>query len=124
MLRHMPARVPLDVDLEDRLLYGLTPTRLAYLVVALVSGFALWSSPWAPTVVRGGAALLTVGIGAVASWGRWRGRSADIWLVDIVLFSAKSRQVKWNTSWLRWPRRNTSKQPSSGSPAEILAAAA
>jgi len=46
----MPARVLLDVDLEDKLLYGLTPMRLAYLVVALLGGFALWSSPWSPQV--------------------------------------------------------------------------
>jgi hypothetical protein len=124
MLRHVAARVPLDVDLEDRLLYGLTPTRLAYLVVALVSGFTLWSSPWAPTVVRGGAALLTIGIGAVASWGRWKGRSADLWFVDIALFVARSHQVRWNTSRLRWPRRKASQQPASGRPTEALAAAA
>ena len=124
MLRHVAARVPLDVDLEDRLLYGLTPTRLAYLVVALVSGFTLWSSPWAPTVVRAGAALLTIGIGAVASWGRWKGRSADLWLVDIVLFVARSHQVRWNTSWLRTPRRKAFRHPSSGHATETLAAAA
>jgi len=120
----MTARVPLDVDLEDRLLYGLTPTRLAYLVVALVSGFALWSSPWAPTPIRAGAALLTIGIGAVASWGRWMGRSADLWLVDIVLFVARSHQVRWNTSWLRTPRRKAFRHPSSGHATETLAAAA
>ena len=34
----MPARVPLDVDLEDKLIYGLTPMRLAYLVVSLLAG--------------------------------------------------------------------------------------
>jgi len=124
MLRHMPARVPLDVDLEDRLLYGLTPTRLAYLVVALVAGFTLWSSPWAPTAARAAAALLTIVIGAVASWGRWQGRAADLWLVDIALFTARSHQLTWNTSWLRWPRRKTSRLPSSGNPAETLAAAA
>ena len=124
MLRHVAARVPLDVDLEDRLLYGLTPTRLAYLVVALVSGFTLWSSPWAPTPIRAGAALLTIGIGAVASWGRWMGRSADLWLVDFILFSARSHQVTWNTSSLRWPQRKTAKQPPSAQPAETIVTAA
>jgi hypothetical protein len=124
MVRHMPARVPLDVDLEDRLLYGLTPTRLAYLVVALVSGFALWSSPWAPTAVRACAALLTVGVGAVASWGRWKGRSADVWLLDIVLYAARTHQVTWNISRPRWPRRRRSLQPSPPQPAEKIVSAA
>jgi hypothetical protein len=91
----MPARIPLDVDLEDRLLYGLTPTRLAYLVVALLSGFALWSSPWSALPVRGGAALLVVGVGAVISWGRWRGRPADVWLVDIVLFAVRTHRLRF-----------------------------
>jgi hypothetical protein len=124
MLRHMPARVPLDVDLEDRLLYGLTPMRLAYLVVALVSGFALWSTPWAPTLVRAGAALLTVGIGAVAAWGRWKGRSADLWLVDIAFYTVRSRHVTWNTWRPRWPKRKASQQPPSSDQQEALAAAA
>jgi hypothetical protein len=95
----MPARIPLDVDLEDRLLYGLTPTRLAYLVVALLAGFALWSSPWAPLPVRVSAALLVIGVGAAVSWGGWRGRPADVWLVDIALFAVRTRRVKWNVRW-------------------------
>jgi hypothetical protein len=123
-VRHMPARVPLDVDLEDRLLYGLTPMRLAYLVVALVSGFALWSSPWAPTVVRACAGLLTLAIGAVASWGRWKGRSVDLWLLDIVLFTARSHHVTWNLARPRWPRRKQSRQLTPIQPAEKIAASA
>lgn len=120
----MPTRVPLDVDLEDRLIYGLTPTRLAYLVVAMVSGFAIWSSPWAPGMVRAFAALLVIGLGAVASWGRWRGRAADLWLVDFALFSVRSRQVTLNTSRLRLLRRKTSKKPSPTLAAENLPVAA
>jgi hypothetical protein len=118
----MPARVPLDVDLEDRLLYGLTPTRLAYLVVALVSGFALWSSPWAPTPVRAFAALLTIGIGAVAAWGHWKGRAVDLWLIDIVLYIARSHQVTWNVSRPPWFRPKTVRKPPSVRSAETIAA--
>jgi hypothetical protein len=101
----MPARIPLDVDLEDRLLYGLTPIRLAYLVIALLSGFALWSTQWSPLPVRASAALLVIGVGALVSWGRWRGRSADIWLVDIAMFLVRTRRVKWNVRWPALPRR-------------------
>ncbi|HMJ38890.1 MAG TPA: PrgI family protein [Verrucomicrobiae bacterium] len=97
----MLARVPLDVDLEDRLLYGLTPTRLAYLVISLIVGFALWSSSWATTPLRAGAAFLVVGAGAALAWGRWRGRPADSWLVDIATFTARTHRISINKRLLR-----------------------
>lgn len=90
----MPARVPLDVDMEDRLLYGLTPTRLAYLVVALLAGFSVWSTQWATPPARGGAALGIAAIGAAAAWGRWRGRAVDSWLVDIVIFVLATCRIR------------------------------
>src|SRR2546430_14957718 len=79
----MPARIPLDVDLEDKLLYGLTPTRLAYLVIALLAAFSTWSSPWASAPIRAGVAVALVVIGALAAWGRWRGRAAGSWVIAI-----------------------------------------
>src|ERR1700674_5310949 len=97
----MPARVPLDVDLEDRLLYGLTPIRLAYAVCALLTGFAIWSSPWGPTVLRAPAATVVIVIGAIVAWGRWRGTPADVWLADFALFAWRSHRVIWIA---RWPR--------------------
>jgi hypothetical protein len=95
----MPTRVPLDVDLEDRLLYGLTPTRLAYMVVAMLAGFALWSSSWSPVSVRVVAAAACIGSGAAISWGSWRGRAADVWMVDVVLFMARTHRLAWNWTW-------------------------
>ena len=92
---HMLARVPLDVDLEDRVLYGLTPIRLAYAVGALLGAFALWSSPWGPVVVRAAVSSLVIGGGAILSWGRWRGRPADGWIVDLVLFMARTHRLIW-----------------------------
>jgi hypothetical protein len=91
----MPARVPLDVDLEDRLLYGLTPIRLAYAVGALLAAFALWSSPWGPVALRAIASSFVIGLGAVVAWGRWRGTPADAWLVDLALFAARTRTLAW-----------------------------
>jgi hypothetical protein len=103
----MPARVLLDVDLEDKLLYGLTPMRLAYVVVALLTGFTLWSAPWAPTPVRAGACLSVIGLGAVLAWARWRGRPADRWLVDLSIFVISCYRLRWDRHWLRnlWRRR-------------------
>ena len=94
----MPARVPLDVDLEDKLIYGLTPMRLAYLVVSLLAGFALWSSRWSPPPVRAGATLIVIGLGVVMAWGRWRARAADQWLCDIVIFTARRFCLEWTHS--------------------------
>ena len=90
----MPARIPLDVDLEDKLLYGLTPMRLVYVVVALLAAFAIWTAHWATSPVRAGAAIATAGIGASAAWGRWRGRAADSWLTDIVIFTLSNYRFR------------------------------
>jgi hypothetical protein len=102
----MHARAPLDVDLEDKLLYGLTPIRLAYVVVALLGGFALWSSPWAPSPARIVACLTVVASGAALGWGRWRGRPADAWLADISIFVITNHRITLNKRWLpRFKRR-------------------
>ncbi len=92
----MAARAPLDVDLEDKLVYGLTPMRLAYMAVALVAGFALWSSQWAPELVRGACAAVVIAAGAVAAWGRWRGRAADQWASDIAIFVVRNYRFEWH----------------------------
>jgi hypothetical protein len=91
----MPARVPLDVDLEDRLLYGLTPTRLVYLVVALLAAFSAWSGEWAPVAVRAACAVALAAGGAVAAWGRWRGRAVDAWVIDIAIFVRATYRLQW-----------------------------
>ena len=106
----MPARVPLDVDLEDRLLYGLTPIRLGYAVGALLMAFALWSSPWAPAALRATAAVLVIGVGAVVSWGRWRGTPADAWLVNFVLFVTRTHRLVWTGPQMRIGRRAASRK--------------
>lgn len=90
----MPARVPLDVDMEDRLLYGLTPMRLGYLVVGLLAGFSVWSTHWAATPFRAGAAITIASLGAAAAWGRWRGRSLDSWVADLAIFTIATHRVR------------------------------
>ncbi len=98
----MHARIPLDVDLEDKLLYGLTPTRLAYLVVGLLAAFAVWSAHWAPSTVRAPAAAVIACIGAGAAWGRWRGRPLDAWAMDLVIYLISNYRVQ-----LRLPGRQS-----------------
>lgn len=91
----MHARIPLDVDLEDKLIYGLTPARLVYLVLGLLAAFASWSTHWAPTAIRAAVAALIAASGVVAAWGRWRGRPIDGWVVDLAIFTVASYRVTW-----------------------------
>jgi hypothetical protein len=113
-VRVVRARAPLDVDLEDKLLYGLTPTRLAYFVVSLLAAFALWSSQWAPSPVRVAACLAVAGLGSVAAWGRWRGRAVDAWVADISLFVINTHRVALNKRWGKHSGRPSA--PSSPTP--------
>ena len=90
------ARVPLDIDIEDRIVYGLTPIRLAYAVLALLAAMAVWS---AQALVAGARIPICVAIlagGACLAWGRFRGRAADSWLVDIAVFVWSTRRVTWH----------------------------
>ena len=93
-VRFVRARVPLDVDLEDRLVYGLTPVRLAYMVLAVLAALATWSTHLLIAPLRGGVAATLLVVGAALAWGRWRGRPADGWLADFALFVVNTRRVK------------------------------
>ena len=91
----MSARIPLDVDLEDKLLYGLTPTRLIYLVVSLLAAFAAWSGGWTIAPIRGACAVAVAIAGAAAAWGRWQGRALDGWVTDVALYCAATYRIAW-----------------------------
>jgi hypothetical protein len=98
----VPARVPLDVDIEDKLLYGLTPIHLAYLVVALLAAFSVWSAHYAAPFIRAPVALAIVAIGAAAAWGRWRGRATDAWAIDVALYVIANYRLVWRGPRPAW----------------------
>lgn len=107
----MPARIPLDVDLEDKLLYGLTPMRLAYLLVGLVTAFGCWTSQWSPPPARAAIATILIVAAAVAAWGRWHARALDEWAIDVAVFVVASHCLKWRFDWLkRWKRDDMTKR--------------
>jgi PrgI family protein len=94
----MRARIPLDIDLEDRLVYGLTPIHLAYAVLAGLGAMAVWSIDPVFAAVRILAVVILVAAGAVLAWGTFRGRPADEWIIDAALFAWSTRRFKWE-----WP---------------------
>src|SRR5260370_8117157 len=82
----MNARVPQDVDLEDRLIYGLSPIRCGYLVIAVLGALSLWRLEALPPWLRTGPCLAVLAAGAALAWGRWRGRAVDRWLLALAVF--------------------------------------
>ncbi len=89
----MRARIPLDVDLEDRLIYGLSPLRFAYVLVAGVAAMAIWSSNMGPAALRMIACLLVAILGAAAGWLRHEGRHLDSWVSDIAAFLLRNYRL-------------------------------
>lgn len=86
----MRARVPQDVDLEDKLLYGLTPGRFGYLVIAGLGAVMVWNLGVLPVLVRAPGCLLLGCCGALLAWGHWRGRPVDRLLADAALYFCRN----------------------------------
>jgi PrgI family protein len=87
----VPTRIPLDVDLEDRLIYGLSPQRFGYAAVGLLAAMAAWHSL---PGVAGPASAIGIGLfGAGLAWGRFGGRGFDAWLLAILRFALRNYQV-------------------------------
>jgi hypothetical protein len=89
----MGARVPQDVDLEDRLIFGLSPLRFGYVVIGLLAALSLWRVESVPGWVRAVPCLLLVGAAAGLAWGRWQGRAVDRWLIDLAVFVWRNYRV-------------------------------
>jgi PrgI family protein len=88
----MRARVPQDVDLEDRLIYGLSPLRFGYLVIAVLGALSLWRVEALPPWLRLPPCLALLAAAAGLAWGRWQGRTLDRWLVDLAVFARRNYQ--------------------------------
>src|SRR5215831_13641816 len=89
----MNARLPQDVDLEDRLIYGLSPVRFGYLVIAVLGALSLWRLEVLPPWPRAVPCALVLAAAAALAWGRWRGRGLDRWLVDLCVFLWRNYRI-------------------------------
>jgi hypothetical protein len=86
----MHAAVPHDVDLEDRLVFGLTPIRFGYLVIAVLAAVGLWNLHQLPVSVRLVPCLLVAALAVALAWGRWRGRPLDRLALDAAIFCRRN----------------------------------
>src|SRR2546425_1007241 len=86
----MRARAPQDVDLDDKLVYGLTPGRFGYLVIAGLAAVMIWNLAALPLLVRAFGCLLLGGVAALLPGGRWRGRPMARFLADAFLYFCRN----------------------------------
>ena len=86
--------MPLEIDLEDRLIYGLSPQRFGYLVLGGLAAMALWSQAWLPEAIRVGLSVVPLGAGAGLAWGGWRGRGLDLLIWDAALYLVRNYQLQ------------------------------
>jgi hypothetical protein len=102
------ASVPHDVDLEDHLVYGLTPVRFGYLVVAVLGVMSVWGLHALPVAVRLLACALLVAAAVILAWGRWRGRPVDRLVADVTVFVRRNYRprVGFGPRPRAWTRRS------------------
>jgi hypothetical protein len=75
-------RIPAGIDLEDRLLYGLSPARLGYVAGLAVLASWCWRQPvWGPLRVL--AAIVLLAVAGAVGWLRYDGRHLDAWAEDL-----------------------------------------
>jgi len=98
----MRARVPQDVDLEDKLVYGLSPLRFGYLVVATLGVLSLWRLDAMPAGLRLLTCFVLASGAGVLAWGRWRARPLDAWLLDLVVFARRNYRLHLSWQPRRW----------------------
>lgn len=86
--------MPLDIDLEDKLIYGLTPTRFGYLAMAVLAAMVVWAGGRPPLVPRLAAAVILLLSGAALGWATFRGRHLDNWAFDAGRYLVANHRIR------------------------------
>jgi hypothetical protein len=92
-------RAPLDLDLQDQLMFGLTPARFGYLVGGVLGALTLGTRTPRPLAVP--LALLSALLAAAFCWVRWQGRPLDAWLLDATIHAGRNFEVEIDPVLLR-----------------------
>src|SRR6266496_6479775 len=95
----MPTRhheVPTHLDVEDKVLLGLTVRQFLYLLVGSSAAYASWDQlAFAGTGARAVAAGVCVIVALTFALARPAGRALEEWLVAALFFLATPRRTTW-----------------------------
>jgi hypothetical protein len=88
--------VPTHLNVEDRLLLGLTIRQFLYLLVGSSASYALWEHLGTTfEAVRIAGVVCSVGITVTFALLRPGGRPVEEWLVALLVFVASPRRATW-----------------------------
>jgi hypothetical protein len=88
--------VPTHLDVEDKVLFGLTVRQFLYLLVGSSASYALWEQATGlGDLVRGLSVVLCGGMTVAFALLRPAGRALEEWLVAALVFAASPRQSVW-----------------------------
>src|SRR5881409_766737 len=88
--------VPTHLDVEDKVLFGLTVRQFLYLLVGSSASYALWDQTTVSSeLLRGAAVTACVAVSLAFALVRPGGRALEAWLVASLQFAATPRCATW-----------------------------
>src|SRR3981081_3113373 len=88
--------LPTHLQVEDRLIAGLTARQLLRLVIGAALAYGVWDQVlWPSSGVRCPVAVFCCGMGVLFAMLQPGGRSLDHWLVAGALFAAPPHRLGW-----------------------------
>ena len=97
----MPTRqheIPTHLDVEDKLLFGLTARQFLYVLMGASTAYALWEQlVTAPAALRIGVPIVCMLVAVAMALLRPFGRPLEEWLVASLIYSGRPRRATWGT---------------------------
>ena len=91
--------IPTHLNVEDKLLLGLTARQFLYMLASVALGYSLWDRhPGLPPEARLALAAACVLVGALLALVRPGGRGLDQWLFVVLFHLATPRRTAWRVA--------------------------
>ncbi|HLZ27860.1 MAG TPA: PrgI family protein [Chloroflexota bacterium] len=88
--------VPTHLNVEDRVIFGLTARQFLYVLVGSSASYALWDQPlWLGDALRLASVVLTLGTTLAFALVRPADRALEEWLVAALVYAASPRRATW-----------------------------
>ena len=88
--------VPTHLNVEDKVLFGLTARQFLYMLVGSSAGYALWDQTgWLGDPVRVASVVISLGTALAFALVRPADRALEEWLVAALVYACAARTATW-----------------------------